>query len=421
MIEIPILLVLIVLSAFFSGLEIALFSLSESRLRSLADSESKTVAKQANRILQLKSKPEKLLVTILIGNNLVNIGSASIATAAAIKLFGSNGVGIATGVMTLLILIFGEILPKSIAQKHSDFVARTSSWPTAMLVYGLTPFSYLLEQLAHIVNKLTGASSHGEGVSEEEVKAMVYMGSESGNVAAEEREMIENIFTLNDVVAEDIMTQATDMVSIDVKLNIEDAARIIVETGFSRFPVYSKNIDNIEGVLYTKDFMTALVDSSGDLSTVVIRDLVKPAMFIPEQKPLDDLLRSFQHEKKHIAVVVNEFGETRGIVTLEDILEEIVGEINDEQDEQDESIIRINDRTILADADVDVGDIEDLLLVTLDEEKHKNIAWLILNVLGELPQKGDEISLGINGSSVKAIIEEAEETKIKRVKLIKIR
>lgn len=414
--EVPLLIVFVILSAFFSGIEIALFSVTEAKLRSLTKEHSGVIAKQAQRVLRIKKNPEKLLATILIGNNIVNIGATAVATSAAIEIFGSNGVGIATGVMTAVILVFGEVLPKTIAQKHAVVFSRIGAPIIIVLLYALSPLSFLLEHLARFVTKLTGGKV-SQGVSEEEVRAMLHMGSESGNVEAGEREMIENIFTLNDVTAEDVMTQATDMVAINISLQPSEILHIMMETGFSRLPAYTGNIDNIEGVLYVKDVMDELVHFKGPVDDLKLRELLKPAMFVPEQKPLDTLLRSFQHEKKHIAIVVNEYGETRGLVTLEDILEEIVGDISDEQDEESVAIRRINSKTIVVDADVDIDDIQEVLDVEIHSEVHKSIAWLILSKLGKVPQKGDELTVG----TVKMIIEEAEETKIKRVKLIKIR
>lgn len=416
MTELAFLIALIFLSAFFSGLELALFSISEAKLRSLAEEEGK-IGKQAKLVMRVKTNPEKLLVTILIGNNVVNIASASIATALALKLFGNSGIALATGAMTIVVLIFGEIIPKSIAQRKADTIARWTAPITLFLLYVLTPVSFLLEQLARLANSIAGGDKDAYGVSEEEVKAMVHMGSEQGTVEDDEREMIENIFTLNDVSAEGAMTHTNDMVTINASIDVKDVLHIVVETGFSRFPVYSGNVDNIEGILYTKDMMTAVVRAGSDLEGLKLRDLIKPAVFVPEQKALDKLLHTFQTERKHIAIVVNEFGETRGLITLEDILEEIVGDITDEQDEESSAIKRINAKTIIVDADVAVGEIEKALDVELHEDDHKTIAWLILNNLGDLPTKGDELTV----HNVKIIIEEAEESKIKRVKLIKIR
>jgi CBS domain containing-hemolysin-like protein len=243
------------------------------------------------------------------------------------------------------------------------------------------------------------------------------MGAEAGSVEADERKMIENIFMLDDITAEDTMTQTTDMVALNSTYTIRELSHIVTETGFSRFPVYTGNIDHIDGILYAKDLMAALLKDPQQANKLKIKDLVRPAIFVPEQKRLDILMREFQQEKKHVAIVVNEYGETRGLITLEDILEEIVGDINDEGDRSDASIHKINSKTIIVNADVDVGDIEEVLNVELHEESHKTIAWVILNELGRVPEKGDEFTL----KNVKIIIMEAEETKIKRVKLIKIR
>lgn len=414
--EIPLLILLVLLSAFFSGSEMALFSLSEARLKSLADQPGH-IARQIKRALQLKKNPEKLLVTILIGNTLVNIGAAALATEVAVREFGDSGVTVATIAMTLIILVAAEILPKSFAQRNAETIARLVGTPLTLISYMVTPISFTLESMARFVNKITGGKGTMDQVSEEEIKAMVFMGSESGNVEADEREMIENIFTLNDVTAEDVMTQANDVVMISINQQVKDSIRIMVETGFSRFPVYAGNIDNIEGIVYTKDVMTDLIRKGNKMEKINLRELLKPAIFIPEQKPLDDLLRSFQKERKHVAIVVNEFGETRGLVTLEDILENIVGEISDEQDEEDRAIRRINNKTVLVDADVHILDIEETLRTKISEHVHKSIAWLILETLGDVPAKGDEVTI----NNVKCIIEEAEARKIKRVKLIKIR
>lgn len=413
--EIPIIIVLLLCLAYFSAVEIALFSITEAKLRSVVHAGGKA-GKQAQRVINIKKNPEKLLATILIILTVLNISSASVATGLAIDVFDDNGVEIATVIMTIVILIFGEVLPKTLGQRHAELFARLGGPSMSFVLYALTPVTFFLERMAKFVAKLTGGKpSHG--VSEEEVKALLHMGSESGNVEAAEREMIENIFTLNDVTAEDVMTQATDMVAINMNLNPREILHIMMETGFSRLPAYSGNIDHIEGILYGKDVMEELVHFKGPVEDLKLRPLVKPAMYVPEQKALDDLLKSFQREKKHIAIVVNEYGETRGIITLEDILEEIVGDISDEQDEESGSIRRINSKTIVVDADVDIDDIQEVLDVEIHDEVHKSIAWFILNELGEVPEKGDELTAG----NVKIIIEEAEESKIKRVKLIKIR
>ena len=407
--------VLILLSGFFSALEIAFFSLSEVRLRSLMERRGK-VGRQAQRVAKIKANPQKLLATVVVADNLVDIAASAVATAVAIQWFGSLGVGLATGVMTFMILIVGEIVPKALAQKHADRIARWSAPITAFLIYSLTPLTFILEAIARLVHTISGGE-YQKSVSKEEVKAMVYMGAEAGAVAVDEQTMIENVFTLDNVTVESVMTQMSDVVALDLSLSAEELLRIITETGFSRFPAYTGNIDKMVGIIYTKDVMEALVGANGQAASLDFKKLVQRAVYIPEEKTVLSLLRDFQHQYKHIAIVVSEFGETRGIVTLEDVLEEIVGEIADEQDTLPRHIKRINTKTVLVDADTTVAEIEPILEVDLLEDAHKTIAWVILKQLGAVPAKGDEVTL----HKVKAIIEEAEEHKIKRVKLIKIR
>ncbi|MBI4407455.1 MAG: HlyC/CorC family transporter [Candidatus Kerfeldbacteria bacterium] len=412
---IVLLIVLVFLSGFFSALEIAFFSLSEAKLRGLAERKDK-VGRQAKLVMRIKKNPQKLLATVVVADNLVDVAASAIATAVAIEWFASLGVGIAIGIMTFVILIVGEIVPKALAQKHSVLIARWSAPATLGLVYLLSPLTFIFEMVVRAVHHLSGTPSH-QAISKEEVKAMVYMGAEAGAVASEEREMIDNVFSLDTVSAEDIMTHINDVVSLNFAQSDTELIRIMTETGFSRFPAYAGNIDNIVGIMYSKDVMEALVNAAGNIEQVDIKKLVQRAIFVPEQKPVLEVLRDFQKQYKHIAIVVNEFGETRGVVTLEDVLEEVVGDIVDEQDTASGRIKRINTKTIVVDADVTVEEIEKLIDVRVYDDDHKTIAWVILDELGRVPSKGDELTL----QKTKIIIEEAEEQKIKRVKLIKIR
>lgn len=409
------LVVLVSLSGFFSALEIAFFSLSESKLRALIERKGRA-GRQAKLVARIKRNPQKLLATIVLADNLVDIAAAAIATAVAIQWFGSLGVGIATGIMTFIILIVGEIIPKALAQKHAALIARWSGAVMLGLIYVLTPLTFIFEMIARAVHRLSG-EQHQDTISKEEVKAMVYMGAEAGTVAAEEQEMIENIFSLDRVTVENIMTQTTDVVALNLGQSAEELVHIMTETGFSRFPAFTGNIDNIVGIIYSKDVMEELVAHAGQAKQIDFKTLLQKAVFVPEEKNVLSLLRDFQQQYKHIAVVVNEFGETRGIVTLEDVMEEIIGDISDEQDIPPSHVRRINTKTIVVDADATVEEIEQALGVDLFEDEHKTIAWVILKVLGQVPTKGDELTL----HKTKVIIEEAEDHKIKRVKLIKIR
>lgn len=407
--------ILVFLSGLFSALEIAFFSVTEYKLRSLAERKGQ-VGKQAKLVLRIKQNPQKLLATIVVADNVVDIAASAVATAVSIKWFGNLGIGIATGIMTFIILIVGEIVPKAFAQRNADRITRWFGSFTLGMLYVMTPLTYFFEIITRGVHRLSG-DTHEQTVSKEEVKAMVYMGAEAGSLAIEEQEMVENIFSLDKVTVEDIMTHINDAVALNVAEPVENLIQIMTDTGFSRFPAYSGNIDNIVGIVYSKDVMEALVDSKGKANTVEIKKLLLRPVFVPEEKNVLSLLREFQNQHKHIAVVVNEFGETRGVVTLEDVLEEIVGDIVDEQDTAQHHIKRINTKTIIVDADTTVEEIEKAIDARIYEDDHKTIAWVILKALGRVPGKGDEISL----PKAKAIIEEAEEQKIKRVKLIKTR
>jgi len=406
---------LVFLSAFFSAVEIAFFSLSESKLRSLATQPGR-VGRQAQLVLNIKKHPQKLLTTLIAGDNLADVAATALATELAIRWFGSVGVGVATGIMTIISLVVGKIIPKALAQQHADALARWTGPVIYSAVYIFTPLSAIFEVMVRWIYHITGTTGR-QGVSKDEVKSMIYMGAEAGVVAAEERVMIENIFSLDDVTVENIMTHINDVVSLNLSLPAEELVHIMSETGFSRFPAYNGNIDNIQGIIYSKDLMEELVANKGKSGAVDIKKLLQRVVFVPEEKNVLSLLRDFQSQHKHIAVVVNEFGETRGIVTLEDVLEEIVGDITDEQDTSRSRIKRVNTKTIVVDADVTVEEIDNAITARVYPDDHKTIAWVILKALERVPSKGDEITL----PQAKAIIEEAEEQKIKRVKLIKMR
>lgn len=406
------LIVLILLSGFFSGVEIAFFSLRDSRV----DVLEKQGSKSARFIKKLKATPDRLLITILIGNNLVNIGAASLATVVATELLGSIGAGVATGVMTFLILLFGEIIPKSIAQKRPASVAAATARIIYLLEYLLLPASWALNQINKLVGRLVGEDA-GEEVDEEEVKAMAHMGAEAGALEKGEEELINRIFLFNDITAEDVSVVKSEMVVLNVEQPMEQILDIIDQSGYSRFPVYQGSKDKIIGILHAKEILDAMSrQKQKDVSKIILKDLLTKPYFIPEGKKIDDLLHDMQAKRVHMAIVVDETGEVSGLVTLEDLIEELVGEILDESDVSESLIKRIDKRTIIADANTTIDHVNRFFNVNLPEEDHQTIAGLILQKLGEIPQKGDELEV----NRVKIIVEEAEETRIKRVRLIKM-
>lgn len=405
MLEFIAVIVCIALSAFFSGSEIAFFSVPESRLQALAQ-EGRRAAKLA---YFLRHNPQRLLSTILIGNNLVNIIAASMATIIAINLFGSQAVAVATGLLTFLILLFGEIIPKTLCAKHAITAIQLMAYPIYWLEQLFSPFLYLLEPL---ILKMTG----GRGltvpfVTEEELKIMLEAGGKAGVLESDEVKMIKNVFQLNDITAEDVMTPRIYMFTLDGNLTLGEAREQLFKAKYSRIPIYEGNVDNICGILYRNHALVELAQGHVDLK---LKDLAKPPLFIPAGKPADDLLKQFQREKRHIAIVVNEFGGVLGLVTAEDLLEEVVGEILDEGDISEELIKRTGKNQILVDGRTEVRRINEFLKVELDEEQN-TISGLLLEHLGHIPAIGEQVVIG----NCRLIVHDADEKTIKSVHIIK--
>ena len=311
-------LICLALSGFFSGAEIAFFSISEIKLRTLAD-EGKKAAKLA---LSLRAHPQRLLSTILIGNNLVNIIAASLVTLFSFQLYGSEAVAISTGILTILVLLFGEIIPKTLCQKHAETAVQIMAYPIFWFEKVLTPALYLLEPF---ILKMTGGRSLNiHYATEEELKIMLDAGGQAGVLETDEVKMIKNVFQFTDLTAEDVMTPRIYMFSLEGNLSLNEVREELFQSKFSRIPIYEGTLDNIKGILFRSHALKELAQNHSDLT---LKQIAKPVLFIPSVKPADDLLKQFQKEKRHMAIVVNEFGGVMGLVTAEDLLEEVVGEI----------------------------------------------------------------------------------------------
>jgi putative hemolysin len=395
----------ILFSAFFSGIEIAFFSVSELKLRAMAESGDGK-AKMAH---YLRSNPQRLLSTILIGNNLANIAAASLATLIALRMFGSHAVAIVTALLTLIILIFGEIVPKTLATKHALAVAVWVAYPIYGLEKLLTPILFALEPL---IVKLTG----GRGLSvpfatEEELKMVLDESEKTGVLETDEVQMIKNVFLLNDITAEDTMTPRTYMFALDGNLTIEAAKKELFNSIHSRIPVFDRSPDNIIGVLYKTSALKKLAEDEG---AARLADIANPPLFVPSGKPADELMKQFQQEKRHMAIVVNEFGEVIGLVTLEDLLEEVVGEIMDETDITEELIKRIGKNQILVDGRTEVRRVNEFFKVDLGNDA-KTVSGLIQEHLGRIPATGESVQIG----RCRLVVHEADPKSIKRVQIFK--
>lgn len=320
------LLVFLMLSGFFSSSETALFSISRARAHHMA----KEGGRADQLILRMKEKPHRLLASILIGNNMVNIGASAIATALAIQQFESHAIGIVTGIMTILILIFGEILPKSLATRNNLFIARMVIFPIHWFSILCFPLIWLLD----FIPLLTGRLERLPTVTEEELLSIVEVGQKEGEIKEEEKDLIRNIFEFDDISADEIMTPRRDMFVVDLEEKVD--LNQILASGFSRIPLIDGNLDEVVGVMHVGDIFR-FQTTHGRLPD--FREVMRKPYFIPESKKIDTLLAQFKIRKQHMAIVVDEYGGVCGLVTLEDVIEEIVGEISDESD-KDEDLVK---------------------------------------------------------------------------------
>jgi CBS domain containing-hemolysin-like protein len=405
--QIIILIFLLILSAFFAGIEIAFFSLSEIDVRRMIEAKKKN----AQLVAKLKSNPQKLLSVVSIGNNLVNISASAMATVLATNYFGDSGVSIAVGVMTLLILVFCEITPKSISAVYSNKIARLSARPLSIISFILTPLIIFFEVIHKFVNKIFKSTKLED--FEDDVKVMTAIGVEKGRMERGEKEMIERIFDFKDISAEDVMTVRQKIVAWSAKDTIENALPYLMEASFSRVPIFDKDLDNIVGIVFMKDVLKAVADNNRSLQ---LKDIAHKPYFLPLSRKIDDLLKDFQKKRLHMGIVIDEFGTVQGVVTMEDLLEELVGEIIDETDTDEHLIKRIDKKTILVNGEAEVEDVNDFFHTNFSAGKGDSMAWLVLDKIGEIPEIGQEIMIG----EVKLIIEDADEKRIKKIKIIKL-
>ncbi len=380
--DVSVLSFLLLLSGFFSSAETALFSISMTRAKHIAKENGSFEI----MILQMKEKPHVLLSTILIGNNLVNVGSAALATSIAFELAASSAVGIATGIMTFLILVFGEIIPKSLATQNNVAVARMVIFPLYWLSFLFFPVIKVLD----FIPKLTGRMDKTPTVTEEELKTIVEVVEEEGEIKEVEKEFIHNIFEFDDTSASEIMTPRADMYVIDGNVSVDLAG--IIKSGFSRIPVIDDDIDDIIGIVNVKDLFRDRVLSD---STTDIRKIMRRPYFVPESKKLHALLHHFKNGKHHMAVVVDEHGGVAGLITLEDVIEEIVGEISDETDKVTPNIVRQKNREWFVMGKSAIDEVNDEIPIDIpDSMEYDTFSGFILKTIGRIPKEKERITVG---------------------------
>jgi len=400
-----ILVLLLFFSGLFSGMETALVSISRYRIKILV----KKGARGAASLEKLKKNPQRMITTILIGNNLVNIGAASFATVLAMRLVGDNAIGVATGIVTLLVLVFGEITPKSIALRHAEAISLAVAKPLLWLSYILSPVIVILERVTALIVRIFGVRYIEKGLTEDEVKAMVSMGAEEGAINRAERDIIHRVFRFNDIPVEHVMTPRTEMAIVPHNADIATLLKLFEKTPFSRIPVYRDGEDNIVGIFYVKDAMLRMAKGRTDLK---VEKLMRPAYFVPPTKTLEKLLGEFRHKHIHIAIVAGEYGEVLGLVTIEDLLEELVGEIVDELETQPE-IKRLNEKTVRMPGNIGLETVNKELNTRLSSEDFDTIAGLIMGKLDRVPERGEVILI----DNLRIEVEKMDGARISSVKI----
>lgn len=402
------LVILIVLSSFFSMSETALMSLSRMRLRHMVEAE----VPGAELVEKLTGNPNRLLGTILIANNVVNIGAAAIATVLATNIFGNSGVGIATGIITVLVLIFGEITPKSIAKQKSEAVALRVARPIEFVVIIFKPLVYIVTAISSVIIRILGGdpSEVKSFMTHEELKTMVGVSEQEGVLENAEKEMIFNIFEFSDLQVKDTMVQRVDIISVDKEASYDDVMYVIKNEQFSRIPVYNQTIDNIIGVLNIKDLAT-IENLREDFN---ISKYIREPFYTFEFKKIVELFKEMKKTRNHIAIVLDEYGGTVGLVTIEDLVEEIVGEIEDEYDEEKSPVEFIRENEYVVEGSLRLHDISDLIGINIDSEEFDSVGGLMIEDLGRMPEEQEEVTV----NNIRFIAEEIEKNRIKKVRMI---
>ena len=407
-IEIILLFISLFLSGFFSSSEVALISITRAKVHALLNQGRKG----AKALDALKRSTDRIELTTLIGNTVANVAVAVLATAIAIGTYGNAGIVMAFGVTVLLILMFGEIGPKMYASRHTEDLALRVARPILYLSTVLYPVLWVSDRIKQQFAFRPGVAE--PVVTEEEIKEWIDVGEEEGTIEEQERDMLYSVLRFGDTTVREVMTPRIDVVMIEDASTIENALSIFNETGFSRIPVYHEQIDNVVGLLNVKDVFSAVFRQQ---TSATLGNLMYEPYFIPESKKIDELLKELQVKKQHMAVVLDEYGSFAGIVTVEDMLEELVGEIMDEFDEEDPEVQQIEDGVYLVDARTWVEHINDDLELSLPlTDAYESIGGLVIERLGHIPRRGEVVK--IEESNITLVVMQMRGRRIVKVKMI---
>lgn len=388
--------------------ETALMALSKIRIRHMVDEG----VKGAKLVEKLTEDPSRLLGAILIGNNIVNIGASALATSIAVKTIGESGVGLVTVIMTILVLIFGEITPKSIAKQNSEKVALRVSKVINIVVKVFRPFIFMFTAISSLFIRLLGGDPKATEpfITEEELKTMVGVSEEEGVLEDVEKEMIFNVFEFADAQVKDVMVQRVDVVAVGMNATYNEVIDIIKTEQFSRIPVYNQTIDDVIGILNVKDLIIAFESKEN----FKVSDYMREPYYTYEYKKITELFNEMKNTRNHMAVVLDEYGGNVGIVTIEDLIEEVVGEIEDEYDDEiDDEIIVVKEDEYIVDGSARLDHIGELIGVTMESEEFDSVGGLVIGELGRFPEQEEEVKI----NNIKFIVEEIDKNRIKKVRI----
>lgn len=408
-IQIVILVILLILSSFFSSAETAFVTVSQITMRTLADDGNK----RAKRVIRITSDMSKMLSAILIGNNLVNIFASSLVTTITMSLWGNEFISLSTGILTLFVLIFGEISPKTIATTYADKIAMAYSRVILCLMVILTPFIFIINKISTGFLIILGLnpSKKKASITEDELRTIVDVSHEEGILEKEEREMIKNVFDFGDSQAKDVMIPRIDMTCVSIDSTYDEIISVFREYKYTRLPVYEDSVDNVVGIINVKDLL--LCDNKSEFS---VKSILRKPYYTYEFKKTSELMEELKKTSNNFTVVIDEYGSTVGMITLEDLLEEIVGEIRDEYDDDEvDDIIRIADNEYVLSGMARLDDIEEYIKLPEPDEEHESdydsISGLIIDKLHRLPVEGDEVIL----ANIRLIVEECDKNRITKV------
>ena len=407
--QIILIIILIICSAYFSATETAFTSVNRIKLKSMSSDGNV----KADRVLSLAEKFDKLLTTILVGNNIVNIWMTAIATSICIGLYGKHGAAIATVAITVIVLVFGEITPKNIAKEKSEGFAMFSAPIISFFMTVLTPVNFIFTKWKEVIIKIFNLGAK-ESITDDEIKTMVEEAETGGSLDVERSELIQNAIAFDELTAEDVMTPRPDMEAVDTECSQEELNRIFKETGYSRLPVYEEDIDRIIGAINQKDYHNEIAGTDRR-----IIDFITPVVFVGETMKIFDLLRKMQQMKTHMAIVIDEYGGTEGLVTMEDIIEQLVGEIYDEHDVViNKEILPLQNGSFRVQASANVSKIFDYLDVDGDIQEVNTInGWVAMN-LDHLPKRDDRFETQIGDKNLKVRVTKADDRKAIEINLV---